>query len=99
MPDGWIILDKPLGLGSTQAVGAVKRVCREAGLGKAKVNILISGGTGSGGRVPARRAAVRADRMRRRSHSSSPAGASPLRAHAATRGARVAASSSPRFIP
>jgi tRNA pseudouridine55 synthase len=37
MPDGWIILDKPLGLGSTQAVGAVKRVCREAGLGKVKV--------------------------------------------------------------
>lgn len=34
---GWIILDKPLGLGSTQAVGAVKRVCREAGLGKVKV--------------------------------------------------------------
>ena len=37
MPDGWIILDKPLGLGSTQAVGAVKRVSREAGLGKVKV--------------------------------------------------------------
>lgn len=37
MPHGWIILDKPLGLGSTQAVGAVKRVCREAGLGKVKV--------------------------------------------------------------
>lgn len=37
MPDGWIILDKPVGLGSTQAVGAVKRVCREAGLGKVKV--------------------------------------------------------------
>ena len=35
--DGWIILDKPMGLGSTQAVGAVKRVCREAGLGKVKV--------------------------------------------------------------
>ncbi|MGQ2936240.1 MAG: tRNA pseudouridine(55) synthase TruB [Sphingopyxis sp.] len=35
--NGWIILDKPVGLGSTQAVGAVKRVCREAGLGKAKV--------------------------------------------------------------
>ncbi|MEY4239706.1 MAG: tRNA pseudouridine(55) synthase TruB [Pseudomonadota bacterium] len=34
MPHGWIILDKPLGLGSTQAVGAVKRVCREAGLFK-----------------------------------------------------------------
>ena len=37
MPHGWIILDKPLRLGSTQAVGAVKRVCREAGLGKVKV--------------------------------------------------------------
>ena len=37
MPSGWIILDKPLGLGSTQAVAAVKRVCREAGLGKVKV--------------------------------------------------------------
>ena len=37
MTHGWIILDKPHGLGSTQAVGAVKRVCREAGLGKVKV--------------------------------------------------------------
>ena len=37
MPDGWIILDKPLGLGSTQGVAAVKRVCREVGLGKVKV--------------------------------------------------------------
>lgn len=37
MPNGWIILDKPLGLGSTQAVAAVKRVCREAGLGKTRV--------------------------------------------------------------
>ena len=35
--NGWIIFDKPVGLGSTQAVGAVKRVCREAGLGKVKV--------------------------------------------------------------
>ncbi|MFT3967881.1 MAG: tRNA pseudouridine(55) synthase TruB [Sphingobium sp.] len=34
---GWIIIDKPLGLGSTQAVGAVKRALREAGTGKAKV--------------------------------------------------------------
>jgi len=34
MPDGWIILDKPLGLGSTQAVAAVKRNLREAGFGK-----------------------------------------------------------------
>jgi len=36
-PNGWLILDKPLGLGSTQAVGAVKRALREAGYGKAKV--------------------------------------------------------------
>ena len=34
MPNGWIILDKPLGLGSTQAVAAVKRNLREAGYGK-----------------------------------------------------------------
>ncbi|EIZ80768.1 tRNA pseudouridine synthase B [Novosphingobium sp. Rr 2-17] len=34
MPHGWIILDKPLGLGSTQAVAAVKRNLREAGYGK-----------------------------------------------------------------
>lgn len=34
---GWLILDKPLGLGSTQAVSAVKRALREAGHGKAKV--------------------------------------------------------------
>ena len=33
-PSGWIILDKPLGLGSTQAVAAVKRNLREAGHGK-----------------------------------------------------------------
>ena len=37
MPNGWIILDKPVGLGSTQAVGAVKRNLREAGYGKVKV--------------------------------------------------------------
>ncbi|MCP5378885.1 MAG: tRNA pseudouridine(55) synthase TruB [Novosphingobium sp.] len=37
MPHGWIILDKPLGLGSTQAVAAVKRNLREAGYGKIKV--------------------------------------------------------------
>ena len=36
-PHGWILLDKPLGLGSTQAVGAVKRNLREAGYGKVKV--------------------------------------------------------------
>jgi len=34
---GWIILDKPLGLGSTQGVSAVKRALRTAGYGKAKV--------------------------------------------------------------
>jgi tRNA pseudouridine55 synthase len=34
---GWIVLDKPLGLGSTQAVSAVKRALREAGEGKTKV--------------------------------------------------------------
>jgi tRNA pseudouridine55 synthase len=34
---GWIILDKPHGLGSTQAVGAVKRALREAGEPKTKV--------------------------------------------------------------
>lgn len=34
---GWIILDKPFGLGSTQAVGAVKRALREAGQPKTKV--------------------------------------------------------------
>ena len=36
-PHGWIILDKPRGLGSTQAVGAVKRVLREGGYAKIKV--------------------------------------------------------------
>jgi tRNA pseudouridine55 synthase len=35
--DGWIILDKPLGLGSTQAVSAVKRALREGGYPKRKV--------------------------------------------------------------
>ncbi len=34
---GWLVLDKPRGLGSTQAVGAVKRNLREAGFGKVKV--------------------------------------------------------------
>src|SRR6188508_1116810 len=37
MPHGWLILDKPRGLGSTQAVAAVKRVLRAAGYGKVKV--------------------------------------------------------------
>lgn len=36
-PHGWIILDKPRALGSTQAVGAVKRVLREGGFAKTKV--------------------------------------------------------------
>ena len=36
-PHGWLILDKPRGLGSTQAVGAVKRNLREGGYGKVKV--------------------------------------------------------------
>jgi tRNA pseudouridine55 synthase len=34
---GWIILDKPLGLGSTQGVSAVKRALREGGYAKRKV--------------------------------------------------------------
>ncbi len=34
---GWIILNKPRGLGSTQAVGAVKRNLREGGYAKTKV--------------------------------------------------------------
>lgn len=34
---GWIIFDKPYGLGSTQAVAAVKRCLREAGLPKVKI--------------------------------------------------------------
>jgi tRNA pseudouridine55 synthase len=35
--NGWIVLDKPHGLGSTQAVSAIKRALRTAGLPKAKV--------------------------------------------------------------
>ncbi len=35
--NGWIILDKPVGLGSTQAVTAIKRALREAGEPKTKV--------------------------------------------------------------
>lgn len=34
---GWLILDKPRGLGSTQAVSAVKRVLRQNGYAKTKV--------------------------------------------------------------
>jgi tRNA pseudouridine55 synthase len=37
MLHGWIILDKPVGLGSTTAVSAVKRLLREAGEPKTKV--------------------------------------------------------------
>ena len=37
MIHGWIILDKPVGLGSTQAVSAVKRALREAGEPRTKV--------------------------------------------------------------
>src|SRR4051794_35308393 len=37
MRHGWIVLDKPVGLGSTQAVSAVKRALREAGEPKTKV--------------------------------------------------------------
>jgi len=34
---GWLILDKPVGLGSTQAVSAVKRALREGGYPRVKV--------------------------------------------------------------
>ncbi len=37
MLNGWIILDKPLGLGSTAGVSAVKRALREGGYPKVKV--------------------------------------------------------------
>jgi tRNA pseudouridine55 synthase len=37
MIHGWIILDKPVGLGSTTAVSAVKRILREAGEPKTKI--------------------------------------------------------------
>ena len=37
MLHGWIVLDKPLGMGSTTAVGAVKRLLREAGEPKTRV--------------------------------------------------------------
>ena len=37
MIHGWIIIDKPVGLGSTQAVSAVKRLLREAAEPKTKV--------------------------------------------------------------
>jgi tRNA pseudouridine55 synthase len=37
MLHGWVILDKPVGLGSTTAVSAVKRILREAGEPRTKV--------------------------------------------------------------
>src|SRR5688572_29749288 len=37
MLHGWIILDKPVGIGSTPCVSAVKRALREAGEPKTKV--------------------------------------------------------------
>ena len=37
MINGWIVLDKPVGLGSTQAVSRVKRALRDAGEPKTKV--------------------------------------------------------------
>ena len=37
MINGWIVLDKPVGLGSTQAVSAVKRALREAGEPKQRI--------------------------------------------------------------
>lgn len=33
---GWVVLDKPYGLGSTQAVGAIKRLLREGGEAKTR---------------------------------------------------------------
>ncbi|MEZ5681779.1 MAG: tRNA pseudouridine(55) synthase TruB [Erythrobacter sp.] len=36
-PHGWLIFDKPRGLGSTQAVGMVKRVLRQGGHAKTKI--------------------------------------------------------------
>ena len=36
-PHGWLVLDKPRGLGSTQGVGLVKRVLRQGGYAKTKV--------------------------------------------------------------
>jgi tRNA pseudouridine55 synthase len=34
---GWLVIDKPLGMGSTNVVGAVKRALREGGYAKVKV--------------------------------------------------------------
>src|SRR3546814_20983943 len=35
--NGWIILDKPLGLTSSQAVGAVKRILRQNGYARPRI--------------------------------------------------------------
>ena len=35
--NGWVVLDKPLGLSSAQGVAAVKRILRQAGLPKTKI--------------------------------------------------------------
>ncbi len=35
--NGWLIIDKPLGLSSAQVVGAVKRILREAGIPKTRI--------------------------------------------------------------
>jgi len=46
MISGWIILDKPVGLGSTQSVGAVKRNLREAGFFASGAKVKVGhGGT------------------------------------------------------
>ncbi len=37
VPHGWLVLDKPRGMGSTQAVSAVKRILRQGGFPKTKV--------------------------------------------------------------
>ena len=37
MLHGWIVLDKPAGLGSTGAVSAVKRILRQSGEPKTKI--------------------------------------------------------------
>src|SRR5690349_24730412 len=37
MLHGWIVLDKPVGLGSTTAVSAVKRILRQANEPKTKI--------------------------------------------------------------
>src|SRR5215210_4889730 len=37
MLHGWLVIDKPVGIGSTAVVSAVKRALREAGLPKTKV--------------------------------------------------------------